>query len=112
MFNSSIREDAFDSAKLHHKETVFTLGNGYLSTRGSFEEGYPGDHAATFAHGVFDDVPIVFTELANLPDWTEMHLRLAGERFSLAEGEILRFERLLNLGEGVLRREVRWRSPL
>jgi kojibiose phosphorylase len=112
MFNSSIREDAFDSAKLHHKETVFTLGNGYLSTRGSFEEGYPGDHAATFAHGVFDDVPIVFTELANLPDWTEMHLCLAGERFSLAEGEILRFERLLNLREGVLRREVRWRSPL
>jgi trehalose/maltose hydrolase-like predicted phosphorylase len=34
-------EPEFDPAKLRARETVFTIGNGYLGTRGSFEEGYP-----------------------------------------------------------------------
>jgi kojibiose phosphorylase len=37
----SVIETQFDFAELHHKETLFTLGNGYLGTRGTFEEGYP-----------------------------------------------------------------------
>jgi kojibiose phosphorylase len=36
-----IVEAAFQPEKLRHKETIFTIGNGYLSTRGVFEEGYP-----------------------------------------------------------------------
>jgi len=107
----TISETTFDPAQLHHKETIFTIGNGYLSTRGSFEEGYPGDHAATFAHGVFDAVPIVFTELANLPNWAELNIYLDGERFSLTQGEILYFNRTLDLFTGVLKRQVRWQSP-
>jgi kojibiose phosphorylase len=38
-----ITESEFDPAHLHHQETVFTLGNGYLGVRGAFEEGYFGD---------------------------------------------------------------------
>ncbi|MEA3340592.1 MAG: hypothetical protein U9R15_11550, partial [Chloroflexota bacterium] len=38
-----ITESEFDPTHLHHQETVFTLGNGYLGTRGAFEEGCPGD---------------------------------------------------------------------
>ncbi|HBL13837.1 MAG TPA: hypothetical protein DD379_21060, partial [Cyanobacteria bacterium UBA11162] len=60
-------ETKFDPSQLHHKETVFTVGNGYLGTRGSFEEGYPGAMGATLIQGVYDDVPIVYTELANCP---------------------------------------------
>ena len=37
-----LSEDSFDPKKQHHKETIFTIGNGYLCTRGAFEEGYPG----------------------------------------------------------------------
>ena len=60
-----VTQDEFIPAKQHHMETVFTIGNGYLCTRGAFEEGYPQDSRATFIHGVFDEAPIVFTELAN-----------------------------------------------
>ena len=77
-----ISEDSFENTKQHHKETIFTIGNGYLSTRGAFEEGYADDHRATFVHGVFDDVPIGFTELANAPDWLPLYVLLNGERFS------------------------------
>ena len=107
----SIKETSFDPGRLNHGETVFTIGNGYLGSRGVLEEGYPGEIRSTFLHGVFDDVPIVFTELANAPDWLELEIYLAGERFGLDCGQILTYERTLNLKEATLRREVRWRSP-
>ena len=106
-----VSEDSFDPKKQHHKETVFTIGNGYLCTRGAFEEGYPRDHRATFIHGVFDEAPIVFTELANAPDWLPIQILLNGERFSLDSGTIESFQRTLDLRTGLLTRIVRWRSP-
>jgi beta-phosphoglucomutase len=106
-----ITESEFDPARLHHQETVFTLGNGYLSTRGAFEEGYPGAWSATLMHGVFDDVPIVYTELANCPDWLPVTILIDGERFRLDRGQILSYQRQLDLRRGVLSRDVRWRSP-
>ena len=107
----TVTEETFEPEKQHHKETIFTIGNGYLSTRGAFEEGYPGDSRAAFIHGVFDDVPLVFTELANAPDWLPIQIDLNGERFSLASGTVESFERQLDLRTGKLTRTVRWCSP-
>src|SRR5512133_1163991 len=109
--NWMVIEDAFNPQKLHHSETVFTIGNGYLGTRGAFEETYPGEMRATFMHGVFDDVPVVFTELANAPDWLELELYLDGEHFRLFEGDLLSFTRTLDLHTATLTRNLRWRSP-
>ena len=107
----SIVENEFIPENINHSETIFTLGNGYLGTRGTFEEYFPHENRSTFIHGVFDDVPVVFTELANTPDWTEMEIFLAEERFSLFEGKLLAFTRSLDLRTAVLRRDVRWESP-
>src|SRR6185295_16464281 len=95
-----ISEDSFDPHKQHHKETIFTIGNGYLCTRGAFEEGYPDDKRATFLHGVFDAAPIVVTELANAPDWLPLSARLAGERFALDQGRLESYARRLDLRSG------------
>ena len=107
----TLTEDSFDPKKQYHKETIFTIGNGYLSTRGAFEEGYPNDRRATFIHGVFDSAPIVFTELANAADWLPLTVYLNGERFSLDSGTVESFQRTLELRTGLLTRVVRWRSP-
>ncbi|MBP7690160.1 MAG: glycoside hydrolase family 65 protein [Thermoflexales bacterium] len=107
----TITEETFKPETLHHKETIFTIGNGYLATRGAFEEGYPADRRATFIHGVFDYAPIVFTELVNAPDWLPLSVFVNGERFSLTTGHIETFEQHLDLRTGVLTRTVRWRSP-
>jgi trehalose/maltose hydrolase-like predicted phosphorylase len=109
--NWLVVEETFNAQKQHHKETVFTIGNGYLSTRGAFEEKYPGEMRTTFMHGVFDDVPIVFTELVNAPDWLELEIYLDGEHFRLFEGELLSFTRTLDLYTATLTRNLRWRSP-
>lgn len=107
----TIIEDTFNPASQHHKETIFTIGNGYLSTRGAFEEGYPGEHRATFLHGVFDDAPIVFTELANAPDWLAFSIWIDGERFTLTQGTIETYSRRLDLKCGLLSRSILWASP-
>jgi trehalose/maltose hydrolase-like predicted phosphorylase len=107
----NILETEFNTSKLHAQETVFTIGNGYLGTRGSFEEGFPGDQSATLIHGIFDDAPIVQTELANCPNWLPLTIKLDGELFRLDRGEILKYDRCLNLKLGLLTRTIQWRSP-
>src|SRR5919202_1682323 len=106
----AVIETQFDPTQLHYKETVFTVGNGYLGTRGSFEEGYLGAMGATLIHGVYDDVPVVHTELANCPDWLPPVVIINGDRFRLANGEVLSYRRQLDVRRGVLSRDVRWRS--
>jgi beta-phosphoglucomutase len=105
-------EPEFDPAKLRARETVFTIGNGYLGTRGSFEEGYPNALPITLINGVYDDIPVVYTELANCPDWLLLVVIVNGDRFRLDRGEILSYERRLDLRQGVLSRSIRWRSPI
>ncbi|MCX7683079.1 MAG: glycoside hydrolase family 65 protein [Anaerolineae bacterium] len=109
--NWLITETRFHPAALHHKETVFTIGNGYLGTRGTFEEGYPGDRPATFVHGLFDAAPLVNTELVNAPNWLPFVPVINGERFRMDRGTLLSYRRELHLRNGLLKRTVCWRSP-
>ena len=104
-------EPDFDPAQLHHRETVFTIGNGYLGTRGTFEEGYPRASPSTLINGVYDSVPVMYTELVNCPDWLPLVVIVNGDRFRMDQGEVLSYERSLDLRRGVLTRSVRWRSP-
>ena len=52
-----LEEFPFHPEKLNHNETLFTIGNGYLATRGTFEEGYPGAIETTMPHGIYDHAP-------------------------------------------------------
>nr|MBI2905846.1 glycoside hydrolase family 65 protein [Chloroflexota bacterium] len=106
-----ITESAFAPTRQHTGESLFTLSNGHLGTRGAFEEGYPGDWPATFIHGIYDDALIGCTELANAPNWLPFDLLVEGERFCLDHGEVLSYRRELDMFHGLLTRTVRWRSP-
>jgi trehalose/maltose hydrolase-like predicted phosphorylase len=121
----SVREDSFYAPpgqqqvqpvlpalkRVLSQETVFTIGNGYFCTRGTFEEGYPHATPATLLYGVFDAVPIAKEELANTPDWTTIKLFVNGERFRLDRGTLIDYQRELNLHNGLLRRSLIWQSP-
>jgi beta-phosphoglucomutase len=102
-------EPAFDPARQYHRETIFTIGNGDHCVRGALEEGYPADMPAGFIHRLWDDMPINFTELANIPRWWGVDVWVDGERFRLDRGAIQGYRRQLNLRNGVLSRTVRWR---
>jgi kojibiose phosphorylase len=104
-------ESQFAPVQLRSRETVFTIGNGYLGTRGIFEEGYPQALPTTLVNGLYDDRPVVYTELANCPDWLSLVVIVNGERFLLDRSTLFQYERQLDLRCGVLSRSVRWRSP-
>jgi trehalose/maltose hydrolase-like predicted phosphorylase len=106
-----IHEDHFDPKKLHSQETVYTIGNGYFGTRGTFEEGYIGAKPATLLFGVFDALSIGKEELANAPDWLLIKLFVNHERFRLTKGKVLDYQRTLDMRHGILSRTVRWESP-
>ncbi len=106
-----ISQNRFDPKRLNVDETVYTIGNGYFATRGSFEEGYLGASPATLLYGVFDNIPIGKEELANVPDWLRIVLFVNDERFRLDRGKILEFQRTLDMRNAILTRTVRWESP-
>jgi len=108
--NWKLDETSFNPQEQHHKETIFTIGNGYLSTRGTFEERFFLDRQATLVHGMWDNIPIVFTELANAPDWTSIEIWIDGIRFDMGSGVITDYNRCLHLDSGILSRELHW-SP-
>lgn len=103
-FNTNLKQ-------IQSQETVFTIGNGYFGTRGTFEEGYPHETTATLLFGVFDDIPIAKEELANIPSWIGIKLFINSERFRLDRGKLLAYTRTLDLQTGLLTREVLWESP-
>ena len=106
-----VSEAAFNPPGQNHHETIFTLGNGYLSTRGTFEERHPDDCQATLVHRMWDDAPVSFTELANAPDWTALEIWVNGHRFDMRQGHITNYVRYLDLRAGKLHRRLSWTTP-
>ncbi len=75
-----IQEFGFQPDKLQHLETLFTIGNGYLGTRGTFEEGFPGESPATLVNGIYDHAEgMLVPELASAPNWLPIHISIDGK---------------------------------
>ena len=85
-FAALVEESGFDRARANFYETLFTVGNGRLGTRGSLEEGHRGQLSGTFLGGVYDghDVPVPhFGLILTIPQFDELadRLRTAGTEF-------------------------------
>ena len=74
-----IVESRYSERYAERTETAFSLSNGYLGIRGTFDEGRPAHTPGTFVNGFHETWPIVHTEdayglarfgqtIANLPD--------------------------------------------
>ena len=118
-----ITEEEFILENNHHNEAIFALGNGYMGLRGTFEEDYPGSEDSTtpgfYINGVYASEEIIYGEEApnlpkngqtmiNLADWSEINLYINEEKLNLLKGQILDYNRELDLQQGVLRRRVLW----
>ncbi|MGH8941890.1 MAG: hypothetical protein ACRDWF_03625, partial [Acidimicrobiia bacterium] len=104
-------EDRVWPEQVPWKESLFSIANGHLGTRGTFEEGYGDSVPATFMHGLFVTPPGDLPYLAPLPDWTGVAITVDGVRFRLDDRIPLGYERVLDLRTGVLTRRVLWRGP-
>src|SRR6266568_2623192 len=100
-------------------ETVFSLGNGFVGVRGSFEEGRPALSPGTFVNGFHETWPIVHPEAApglarkgqtivNVPDATMLKLYVDDEPLFLPTARIDEYARILDMRAGTLSRELVW----
>jgi kojibiose phosphorylase len=103
-------EDAFDGRRLPHYETLFTLANGYAGVRGSLPMspllGDPGCYVA----GVYEYRGEHATELVNLPCWLPLDAYLDGFTLDLKKGEVLDYQRTLDMRRGLLLTDILWRD--
>jgi len=105
-----VEETEFDINKLNTYETLFTVGNGYLGTRGSIEEGHHAGLQGTYINGVFDHFDSFIIDLVNAPDWSELSIWVEGEKLSLHSCEILDYYRALDIKQGILYRHTRFKD--
>ena len=97
----NITETKFKKENNYRNETTFALSNGYIGTRGTFEEAYPFDVdtglEGNFVNGFYESneirygeanfgSPLLSQSLLNLPNLKEIHVILDGEEFSMGQG--------------------------
>ncbi|KPU27262.1 glycoside hydrolase [Caloranaerobacter sp. TR13] len=120
-----IIEEKFDVESNYLDETIFSLGNGYIGMRGNFEEGYYGPEGTslegTYLNGFYESHPIKYGEEAygyakksqtmlNVTNSKIIKLYIDGEEFNMFTGNILSYNRTLDMKEGVLTRKIVWET--
>ncbi|WP_088043465.1 glycoside hydrolase family 65 protein [Bacillus sp. EAC] len=106
-----IQEKQFDLQLINKYASLMALGNGYLGLRASHEEHYAEQTRGMYIAGIYNKfTPNEATELVNLPDVIGMKIEIDGEIFSALTGEILYYDRTLNMLTGELKREIVWKN--
>lgn len=122
----TITETEFKLENNYRNETTFALSNGYVGTRGTFEEAYDFDVntglEGNFINGFYESEDIRYGEasfgfplhsqsLLNLPNLKEVQIVLGDEAFSMKEGKVEDYARTLHMRDGILSRSLTWTSP-
>ena len=108
--------------RLAQGESIFALSNGHIGLRGNLDEGEPNAIPGTYLNGFFESLPLPYAEggygypeegqtLIDVTNGKVMRLLVDDEPFDVRYGTLQRHERVLDLRDGVLRREVEWTSP-
>lgn len=105
-----VRETGFSVDKANFHETIFTVGNGYQGTRGSFSEGHKGDLSATYLAGVYDHHDSSVIDLVNVPSWLPVHVSVMGQTLDVQNCEIIDHARVLDLRTGRLHRSTTFKD--
>jgi alpha,alpha-trehalose phosphorylase len=118
----AVREDGVDLDDPAAAEAVFALSNGHIGLRGNLDEGEPAGAPGTYLGGVYETRPLPYAEaiygnpeegqtLINLTNGKLLRLLVDDEPFDLRYGTLVRHSRVLDMRDGLLRREVEWASP-
>jgi maltose phosphorylase len=111
-----IVEEGFHPEHNRISESVFSLGNGRMGQRATFEESYSGDtHQGSYVAGVYypdktrvgwwkNGYPEYFAKVLNAPSWIEIKIKIEGEELDLATAALENFTRVLDMQHGLLHR--------
>jgi len=112
-------ETSFERDAPGHRETLFTLANGYLGMRSASPDGTHVHDRGTYLNGFHETWPIRYPEdavgmartgqtMVAVPDATGLELTVDGETFALGESAVTDYRRTLDMRSGQLRTEATW----
>ncbi len=102
-------EEGFHPEYNEISESIFSTGNGYMGTRGNFEENYSGSSLqGSYVSGIYypdktrvgwwkNGYPEYFAKVLNNVNWIGIRISINGKIIDLNEVKILHFTRELNL---------------
>lgn len=111
-----IIEDTYNVHNNKISESLFSIGNGKMGQRATFEEFYSGDTMlGSYIGGVYypdktkvgwwkNGYPEYFAKVLNSVNWIKLDIHLDGERLDLNKQKVLSFNRELDMQTGVLSR--------
>ncbi|MDH6492675.1 trehalose/maltose hydrolase-like predicted phosphorylase [Streptomyces sp. SAI-127] len=110
--------DGYEPTGERLRESLCTLGNGYLATRGALPEctaddvHYPGTYAAGCYNRLTSEVAgrrVENEDMVNLPNWLPLRFRLPGQEWITPyTAEVLDHRHVLHLSCGLLERRTRF----
>jgi alpha,alpha-trehalose phosphorylase len=117
-----LSETSFDGSDIGTSETLFAVGNGYLGLRGNVEEGRDYHSHGTFINGFHETWNIQHAEeaygfartgqtIVNVPDAKVIRLYVDDEPLTLSVADLIEYHRSLDMRDGVLTRDLLWRTP-
>ncbi len=112
----SLEYSDYDQKKEKSRETLLTVGNGYLGTRGvlpettASETNYPGTYIAGLYNRLVSrvaDRDIENEDFVNIPNWLFINFKIGNnDWFDINQTEIISIKRRLNFANGVLETEL------
>ncbi|MDO4782419.1 MAG: glycoside hydrolase family 65 protein [Capnocytophaga felis] len=115
--NWCIIEEGFEKDRVMRSESLFSLGNGAMGQRTTFEEHYSGKtFQGSYIGGVYypdktkvgwwkNGYPEYFAKVLNAPSWVGIRVKINGEELDLNTCKSVKdFKRVLNMKEGVYTR--------
>ena len=115
-----ITETGFDPERGRVSESIFSLGNEYMGTRGYFDEVYSGDSLkGSYFNGVWEEKPITYFEhfkglserccfMINANNWIYTRIFANDEELDLAKCTVEDFYRELDMKRGIVTRSFVW----
>jgi len=95
------------------EETIFSLGNGYIASRGVLEEKPKHCCPGTFFAGIYDKVGSRVEELINFPEpFNFKIITFCGEKLDVSTCKVVSHKRTLDLRKGLLLRRTLFKTAI
>ena len=117
------RNNRLDKEELLVDETIFSIANGYLGTRGTFIEGYGKifEYNQTYLNGFYNYYDYFYEEnfsgfpqegqkFVNLIDGQSMMFSVLGKPLNINTCEVLSLERVYDLKKGLTIRTIHYKT--
>jgi kojibiose phosphorylase len=99
-------KNKLDPEEVKLNETLFSLGNGYIGSRGVLVESHEDSYAGTYISGIYNSVKDDPAEIVNLPNPLNIEIHIDDELITGENMKVLEHTRQLDIKKALLYRKI------